>query len=421
MKEAKSTKVMEVIFSNCCGLDVHKKSVYACVRKYVGRGRVQQETREFTTMTRDLLALSQWLTNEGVTHVAMESTGVFWKPVYNILEDSFTLFLVNAKHVKNVPGRKTDVKDCRWLAQLMQCGLLRPSLVPDRTRRELRDLTRHRTKLVGERATIVNRIHKTLEDTNIKLASVATDIMGKSGKDMIRALISGKTNAQEIAELARRGLRRKIPELCLALEGHLTDHHKFVLTQLMDHLDYLEAQIGTFSERIEEMMRPFEQDIDCLCSMPGFDRRNAENVLAETGFDMSRFASDHHLSKWAGVAPGNNESAGKRKSSKTTPGSNWLRVALVQAAWAASRKKSSYFHAQFGRITARRGKKRAIMAVAHSLLVTIYHMLKNKTKFKDLGHDYFDRLNSKKLIKYHTKRLESLGFEITLKPKECAA
>ncbi len=413
--------VMDVIFSNCCGLDVHKKSVHACVRKYVGKGKVHQEIRQFTTMTRDLIALCDWLKEKEVTHVAMESTGVFWKPIYNILEDSFTLLLVNAKHVKNVPGRKTDVKDCQWLAQLMQCGLLKPSLVPDRMRRELRDLTRHRSKLVGERATVVNRVHKTLEDTNVKLASVATDIMGKSGKDMIRALISGNTNVQEIAELARRGLRRKIPELCLALEGHLTDHHKFALSQLMDHLDYVEGQISTFSERIEEMMRPHEHAVQCLCSMPGFDRRNAENVLAEIGFDMSRFPSDRHLSKWAGVAPGNYETAGKRKSGKTTPGSNWLKVALVQAAWAASRKKTSYFHTQFGRLAARRGKKRAIMAVAHSLLVTIYHMLKNKTKFEDLGHDYFDRLNSHKLIKYHKKRLESLGFEITLTPKECAA
>lgn len=414
-------EVMDVIFSTCCGLDVHKKSVHACVRKYVGRGRVHQETRKFTTMTRDLLALRDWLITEGVTHVAMESTGVFWKPIYNILEESFTLLLVNAKHVKNVPGRKTDVKDCQWLAQLLQCGLLKPSLVPERMRRELRDLTRHRCKLVGERATVVNRIHKTLEDTNVKLASVATDIMGKSGKDMIRALIEGQTDPEQIAQLARGRLKGKIPELCLALEGHLTDHHKFVLAQLMDHLEYLDRQIGTFSERIEEMMRPFEHAVQCLCTMPGFDRRNAENVLAEIGFDMSRFLSDRHLSNWAGVCPGNNKSAGKTKSSKITAGSAWLRAALVQAAWAASRKKTSYFHVQFRRITARRGQKRAIMAVAHSLLVTIYHMLKNKTNFKDLGNDYFDRLNAHRLVKYHTKRLENLGFAITLTPKECAA
>ena len=405
---------MEPIYSSCCGLDVHKRSVQACVRRMGADGRIHQEVRGFGTMTRDILALADWLTKEEVTHVAMESTGVYWKPIHNILEGRFEILLVNAKHVKHVPGRKTDVKDCQWLAQLLQSGLLKGSFIPDRPQRELRDLTRHRAQLVGEKTSIANRIHKTLEDANIKLACVATDILGKSGRDMLRALIAGNDDPGEMAELARRQLRGKIPELKTALEGHVTDHHRFVLKQLMDHLEYLETQIEVFSQRIEEMSRPFEEAIEAVTQLPGFERRAAENLIAEIGTDMERFPSEDHLSSWAGVSPGNNESAGKKKSGKTTKGSRWLRATLTQAAWAASRKKDSYFRAQYHRLAGRRGKKRALIAVAHSLLVTIYHVLKNNTAYEDLGADYFDKLNAKRLVPYLVKRLEKLGYDVTI-------
>jgi transposase len=412
---------MELIYTSCCGLDVHKKSIQACVRRIGKNGRIQQEVRPFGTMTQDILALAGWLSQEEVTHVAMESTGVYWKPIYNIVEGRFNILLVNARHVKNVPGRKTDVKDCQWLAQLLQCGLLKGSFIPDRAQRELRDLTRHRAKLVDQRASVVNRVHKVLEDANIKLGAVATDIMGKSGKDMIRALIEGRKDSAEMAELARRQLRGKIPQLRLALDGHVTDHHRFMLGELMDHLDYLDEQIDRFSQRIQEISRPFAEAIEELARLPGLEKRSAENVIAEIGCNMDQFPSVDHLSSWAGICPGSNESGGKRKSGKTTKGSKWLRATLAQAAWAASRKKNSYFHAQYRRLAGRRGKKRAVVAVAHSLLTVIYHVLKDHVEYKDLGRDYFDKLNSKRLVPYLVNRLKNMGYEVNLVPLESAA
>jgi transposase len=405
---------MEPIYTSCCGLDVHKRSIQACVRRLREDGNIHQETRTFGTMTRDILEMADWLAAEEVTYVAMESTGVYWKPIYNLLEGRFTLMLVNARHVKHVPGRKTDVKDCQWLAQLLQAGLLRGSFIPERPQRELRDLTRHRTQLVGEKTRAVNRIQKVLEDANIKLASVATDILGASGRDMLKALIHGETDSGKMAELARRQLRAKIPELRPALEGKVTEHHRFMLKGLMDHLEWLEHQIEQFSRRIEEVSRPFAPAIEAVASLPGFDQRSAQNVLAEMGADMAPFPSEHHLSSWAGVSPGSNESGGKRKSGKTTKGNRWLRTALVQSAWAATRKKGSYFKAQYRRLAPRRGKKRAALAVAHSLLVVIYHMLKNGSTYKDLGGDYFDKLNQKRLVPYFLKRLNDLGYQVTL-------
>lgn len=406
---------MEPIYRSCCGLDVHKRSTQACVRQLREDGSLHQETRSFGTMTRDILEMADWLAAEGVTHVAMESTGVYWKPIYNLLEGRFTLLLVNAKHVKHVPGRKTDVKDCQWLAQLLQAGLLRGSFIPDRPQRELRDLTRHRSQLVGEKTRAANRIQKILEDANIKLASVATDILGASGRDMLRALIAGEKEPQEMAELARRQLRAKLPQLSLALEGQVTDHHRFMLKGLMDHLEYLEQQIEHFSRRIEEVSRPFAPALEAVASLPGFDQRSAQNVVAEIGAEMAPFPSEHHLSSWAGVSPGSNESGGKRKSGKTTKGNRWLRTALVQAAWAASRKKGSYFQAQYRRLAPRRGKKRAALAVAHSLLVVIFHMVKTGSSYKELGGDYFDKLNQKRLVPYFLKRLTDLGYQVSLK------
>ena len=405
---------MEPIYAICCGLDVHKRSIQACLRRLGPDGRINQETRSFGTMTRDILEMADWLAAAGVTHVAMESTGVYWKPIYNLLEGRFTVLLVNAKHVKHVPGRKTDVKDCQWLAQLLQCGLLKGSFIPPRPQRELRDLTRHRTQLVAEKTRAANRIQKTLEDANIKLAAVASDTLGVSGRDMLRALIGGEQDPGKLADLARRQLRSKIPQLRLALEGKVTEHHRFVLGELLDHLKYLESQIERFTRRIEEVSRPFASAIAVVTQVTGFEQKAAQNVVAEIGATMEPFPSEHHLASWSGVCPGSNESGGKHKSGKTTKGNRWLRTTLVQAAWAASRKKDSYFQAQYRRLAPRRGKKRAILAVAHSLLTVIYHMLKTGSTFKDLGGDYFDKLNKNRLIPYFVRRIQNLGYQVTL-------
>lgn len=412
---------MEPIYECVCGLDVHSDSVQACVRRLHGTRQVQQEVRSFGTMTRDLLALSDWLAGQEVTHVAMESTGVYWKPVYNILEGHFQLLLVNARHVKHVPGRKTDVKDCQWLAQLLQCGLLRGSFVPERPQRELRDLTRHRAQLVAERAAVANRIHKVLEDANIKLGQVATDILGASGRDMLRALIEGEQTSKQMANLARYRLRAKIPELELALQGHVTEHHRFMLAELMDQLEDLERRIERFSERIQASLGPFEAAVKAVAQLPGFDDRTAQNVVAEIGSDMSQFPSADHLASWAGMCPGSNQSGGKRKSGKTTKGSRWLRATLVQAAWAATHKKDSYFQAQYRRLVGRRGKKRALVAVGHSLLVVIYHVLLTGSSYQDLGADYFDKLHMDRIVNSHVRRLQSLGFDVALSPRQQAA
>ena len=405
---------MELIYKRCCGLDVHKRVITACVRLLLENGSIHQETRTFGTMTRDLLEMADWLAAAGVTHVALESTGSYWKPVYNILEGRFKLVLVNARHIKHVPGRKTDVKDCQWLAQLLQAGLLKGSFIPERPQRELRDLTRHRSQLVAEKNRAANRIQKILEDANIKLASVATDILGASGRDMLRALIRGETDSEKMANLARRQLRSKLSELRPALEGKVTEHHRFMLAELLNHLEYLENRIEEFSRRIEEVSRPFAPAITKIATLPGFDQRSAQNVVAEIGADMNVFPSAQHLASWAGVCPGNNESAGKRKSGKTTKGNRWLRSALSQSAWSAARKKNSYFQAQYRRLAGRRGKKRAIVAVAHSLLTIIYHMLKNGSDYRELGCDYLDKLNAHRLLPHLLKRIKDMGYQVTL-------
>jgi transposase len=384
------------------------------VRRASAAGRVAQDLRTFGTMTRDLLVLADWLATEGVTHVAMESTGVYWKPVYNILEGRLEILLVNAKHVKHVPGRKTDVLDCQWLAQLLQCGLLRGSFVPPRPQRDLRDLTRHRAQLVHQVGSVANRIHKTLEDANVKLGAVASDILGASGRAMLRALIAGTQTPAEMADLARRQLRRKIPELQLALHGHVTAHHRFVLAELLDQLEDLERRIERFTQRIEALSGPFVAAIQAVVALPGFDQRSAQNVVAEIGPDMAPFPSDDHLASWAGLCPGSHESAGKRQRGTTTKGSRWLRATLVQAAWAASHTKHSYFGAQYRRLVGRRGKKRALIAVAHALLVTIYHVLRTGRPYRDLGVDYLDKLDAGRIVRSHVRRLEALGYTVTL-------
>jgi transposase len=412
---------MEIIYRRCAGLDVHKKSIMANVRQIDERGKLDVQTRKFGTMTRDLLALSDWLASHGVTHVAMESTGVFWKPVFNLLEGRFEVLLVNPQHIKQVPGRKTDVKDCEWIGQLLQHGLLRGSFVPPRPQRDLRDLTRHRAQLVAEQTRVANRIHKTLEDANVKLGSVASDILGKSGRDMIQAIIRGEDDPEKMAELARARLRAKIPQLQIALEGRVTEHHRFMLNMLMEHLDMLEELIGQLNQRIEEKMLPFAKAIQRICTIPGVDRLTAQNVLAEVGTEMTPFPSDAHLASWSGMCPGNNESAGKRRRGKTTKGNRWLRRALSQAAWAASRTKNTYLSSQYRRLAGRRGKKRAVVAVGHTILSVVYHLLKHETTYADLGADYFDRIEPERLTRYLVKRLESLGHRVTLNPQSDAA
>lgn len=412
---------MDTVYQCCAGLDVHKKTVVACVRRVESNGRVRNSVRTFGTMTCELLALSDWLAAEGVTHVAMESTGVFWKPVYHLLEDRFEMLLVNAQHVKQVPGRKTDVKDCEWIAQLLQHGLLRGSFVPPQPLRELRDLTRHRAKLADERTAVVNRIHKLLEDANIKLASVASDIMGVSGLDMLWSIAEGQDDPGRLADLARKRLRGKIPALKLALEGKVTEHHRFLLKMLLEQVGNLNGFIHQLNERIEECTRPFAQEIERLSQIPGVQRTTAENILAEIGLDMKQFPTAGHLASWAGICPGNHESAGKRKSGKTTKGNRWLRRALTQAAWAAQATKGTYLKAQYRRLVPRRGKKRAIVAVGHTILESVYHMLAKGMSYHELGPDYFDNLDPQRLTRYLVKRLERLGHIVVLNPSVSAA
>jgi transposase len=407
---------MEEIYRCCAGLDVHKESVEACVRRVDENGGGHQETRHWGTMTRDLLAMSDWMAAQGVMQVAMESTGVYWKPIYNLLESRFTVLLVNARHLKQVPGRKSDVRDCQWIAQLLQHGLLKGSFIPPRPQREWRDLTRHRTQLGDEKTRTINRIHKELEDANIKLASVATDILGVSGRAMLEALIEGRKNPTQLADLAQRQLRGKIPELEKALEGRVTDHHRFMLRLLWKQLAQQEELIADLDNRIEEQMRPFVHEIARLDEVPGVDRRVAEVVLAEVGADLKPFPTHQHLASWAGLSPGNEESAGKRQRGRITPGNRWLKRTLTQAAWAASHSKNTYLASQYRRLVGHRGKKRAVVAVGHSMLVIFYHMLKNGTTYADLGGDFFDRLEPDRLTRYYVKRLESLGHTVTLEP-----
>ena len=411
---------MDTLFPRCAGIDVHKATVVVCVRCADRPGKASEEVRTFATMTRELLALSDWLAEHGVTHVAMESTGVYWKPVFNILEGRFAVLLVNAEHIKQVPGRKTDVKDCQWIAQLLQHGLLKASFVPPEPVRELRDLTRQRTQLVAEKASAANRIQKVLEDANIKLASVATDVLGTSGRAMLEALIAGVTDPEQLADLARMRLRAKIPELRLALQGRVTEHHRFLLRMHLDHIGHLEELIGRLSGRIEEVMAPFAEAATRLATIPGVSQRVAETVVAEIGPCMEQFPTAGHLASWAGMSPGNNESAGKRRSGHTTHGNRWLRQMLVQAAWAASRTKGTYLAAQYRRLARRRGTKRALVAVGHTLLVMIYQVLKKGVVYAELGAAFLERLEPERLTRQLVKRLEALGHKVTLEPRPAA-
>ncbi len=437
-----------LIFERCAGLDVHKKSVVACRRRLLPDRTIEFETATFGTTIEDLLALSDWLAEWDVTHVAMESTGEYWKPVFNILESNFETWLVNAQHVKHVPARKTDIRDAEWLAQLMQMGLLKPSFIPQRPQRELRDLTRMRQTLVQDRARVVNRLQKVLEDANIKLASVVTDITGVSARRMLEAMIRGETDPKALAQLAKGRLRNKLPELEKALKGRMTDHHRFLLKRYLAHMDFLEEEIQALSReiayRIEAMSAPsddepptearqeseestesqsltWNQAIELLITMPGVERRTAEMILAEIGLDMSRFPSARHLAAWAGVAPGNHQSGGKRYSGRSKKGNRTLRTVLVQAAHSAKRKKDSYLAALYHRIARRRGKKRAIVAVAHSMLVSIYYMLTRQQPYQDLGPDHFDSRRKEAKVDYLMRQLRRLGYQVALQPVAAAA
>jgi transposase len=411
---------MEVIYKRCCGLDVHKETVVACLLIREG-DKVVKEVQTFLTMTVDLVVLHDWLKAHQVTHVAMESTGIYWRPVFNLLEEDFTVLLVNAAHIKTVPGRKTDVKDCEWIADLLSHGLLRGSFIPPEPIRDLRDLTRYRKTLTDERVREVNRLQKFLEAANIKLSSVATDVMGVSGRAMLEALVSGSTDPQVLSELAKGRLRKKLPELRKALQGRFRPHHRFMVAEILTHLDFLDEAIERISQEVSNRIVPFLLKVELMDLIPGIDQRVAEGVLSEMGVEMSCFPTDGHAASWAGLCPGNNESAGKRKSGKTRKGDRWLRRYLIQAAWAATRKKGSYLSALYHRLVVRRGKKKAIVAVAHRLLVIIYHMLKDQTSYRELGSDHFNRLNTAYIQRHHVKRLESLGFKVILEPLSEAA
>ena len=411
---------MDVVYERCCGLDIHKKVVTACLITPGADGRPRKEICSFGTMTDDLLQLADWLLEAGCTHVAMESTGVYWKPIYNLLEDRFNLLLVNAQHVKRVPGRKTDVADCEWIADLLQHGLLTGSFVPERAERELRELTRYRSSLVRERAAEVNRLQKTLEGANIKLTSVVSDLTGVSARRLLAELLSTGTAAGKVAGLVHSRLRDKVPELERALAGRFGSHQRFLLARQLRHIDELDQLIEDVSNEIAERMRPFEEEISLLDTIPGIGRWQAEVLLAEIGTDMTRFPTAGHLASWGGMCPGNNESAGKRKSGKTRKGSPWLRVCCTESACAAGKTKT-YLGAQYHRLMPRLGKKKTALAVGHSILIIAYYVLTRRDPYSDLGSDYFQRRHRDRLERHLVKRLQALGNDVTLRRLEPVA
>lgn len=452
---------MELIYQRCCGIDIHKKTLVACLIAPGPAGERHKEIRTFRTMTADLLSLHDWLQAAGCSHVALESTGVYWMPAYNLLEEDFAVLVVNAQHLKAVPGRKTDVRDAEWIADLLQHGLLRASYIPPAPQRELRELTRYRTSLVQERARAVNRLQKTLEDTNLKLGDVATDIMGKSARAMLEALLAGQTDPAKLADLARGRLKAKRAQLEEALVGVLKPHHRFMLTEHLSLIDTLDEAITRASQEIVQRLDPppdpakahapqgtpqqhqgteptssdqpdeeqeqdppelsWAQAIVLLCSIPGISQRAAEGILAEIGIDMSRFPTAGHLASWAGMCPGNRESAGKRLSGKTTKGSPWLRLLLVEAAHAAAHTKQTYLSAQYHRLAGRRGKKKAMIAVGHSILVIIYHLLEKRVSYEELGDNFFDERDRQATQKRLVQRLEKLGYHVELQEATQAA
>ena len=407
------------VHRNCCGLDVHKQTIAACLISESEDGTVSQQKRIFGTMTQQLRELAQWLVEAKVTAVAMEATGIYWVPVWNVLEPhGFELLLINPEHYKAVRGKKTDLKDGERIAELLQDGRLAGSYVPPVAIRVLRDLTRYRTKLVQYQSSIANRIQRLLEQCNVKLASVASDVLGVSALAMLRALAAGETNPQRMADLAKKQLRKKIPALQLALEGCLLPHHRFLLADMLEELDHIGSKIARLEQAIEEQMRPYQKAVDAWMTVPGVKQRLAWNLVAEVGPTVDAFPSDADLVSWAGICPGNNETAGKRKSGTTRNGNRWARKALCEAAWAASKTKATYLQAQFRRLAAIRGSKRAIIAVASTILTIGYHMLREGTTYRELGGNYFDKRNLLRTTRRLVKRLQALGHTVILEPRQ---
>ena len=405
---------METVNKFCAGLDIHKRDVVAC-RLYIDHaGRPGKDITTFEATTGGLLLLKDWLQAVGIEQVAMESTGDYWKPVYTILEGEFEVLVVNAQHLKAVPGRKTDVKDAEWIAKLLHHGLLKGSFIPPQIQRDTRELTRLRSTIMADRARTVNRLQRILEQANLKLASVVSDITGVSARTMLEAIVSGQTDPKLLADLAQGRLRDKLERLEQALQGRIRDIHRFMLADALAQMDYYDERMQRITQQIEELLRPFDQQLSNLDTIPGVGLHIAQIILAEVGPDMSRFPTANHLAAWAGVAPGNNQSAGKRLSGTIRHGSPALRRALVQAAHAASKTRGSYLSAQYHRLAARRGRKRALMAVAHSILKIAYQLLKQGTTYTDLGADYFDRKSRDGTIRHLTRRLQHLGFAVTL-------
>ncbi len=401
---------MQVVHERCCGLDVHKRTVVACVLTGAGR-----QLRTFSTLTEELLALADWLVDQGVTHVAMESSGVYWQPVYNLLEGTgLEVLVVNAQHIKAVPGRKTDVKDAEWIADLLRHGLVRGSVVRDRPQRELRELVRYRRSLIQQRSQVINRMQKVLEGANVKLSSVVTDITGVSGRAMLEALVAGTEAPEALAALARGSLQKKRPQLAAALRGLMGSHQRLLLGSQLRHLEFLEGEMDGLSAEIAERLRPVEAALERLDTIPGVGRRAAEALLAEIGPDVSRFPTAAHLASWARLCPGNDESAGKRRSGRIGGGNPWLRGVLVEAAWVAARTKNTYLAAQYRRLAARRGSKRALIALAHTLLVIVYHVLRDGTTYQELGGNYFDEHERQTVVRRSVRRLERLGYKVTV-------
>lgn len=412
---------MQVVYARCAGLDVHKKTVSACISVCEGKHGKQQQTRPFGTFTQDLLKLVDWLKEHGVTHVAMEATGVYWRPVWAMLEGHFEQMLVNPHHIKAVPGRKTDTKDCEWIADLLQHGLLKGSFVPPTPIQDLRDLTRYRAELRQSQNRVANRIQKLLEQANVKLSSVVSDTLGVSGRHMLEAIIAGQNDPQQLAQLARGQLKKKIPQLQQALAGRIREHHRFLLAEYLDEWDALEKRIRHIESEIDTRVHPFESAVTLWQTVPGVDRVTACSLVAELGVEMRQFPTAQHLASWAALCPGNQESAGKRKSGKTRDGNKWLRRSLCQAAWAAGRTKDCYLATQFKRLAARRGLKRALMAVAHTLLVIGYHILKSGAGYRELGAHYLEQSHKEQLQRYFVKRLQRLGLRVSLEPLSTAA
>jgi len=401
---------MDIIVDKGCGLDVHKGTVVACI---MGTG-IKKEIRTYTTMTNDLLRLKEWLQNSGITHVAMESTGVYWKPVFNILEDHFEVILVNARHVKNVPGRKTDVQDSEWLCRLLRSGLVSGSFIPPRDIRELRDLTRHKRKLIQAITAEKQRVEKVLEDANIKLSSIASDSFGVSGKRIVEELIKGELRAEEMAELSKGRLRQKRGDLKEALVGEVREHHKFMIKVSLKHIRAMEEILSEIERKIQEKIdRHYKEEYELLQTIPGV-KGEASTLIAEMGVDMERFPSEEHLSSWAGMSPGNNESGGKKKPGSTTYGNKCLKTMLTEFAWVASKTKGTYLRSKYHSLVGRRGKKKALVALGHKILIMCYHILKYRCAYKELGVDYLDKRRKDKIARSYIKRLNHLGYEVIL-------